>query len=81
MQATRNGIHFKSTAEAESDELPVALIVGSSLHAPGFALQKLAEDTQVFLLFDFFQCLPATTVRDVLQPEGLHDFDAPHWYT
>ena len=45
MQATRNGIHFKSAAEAEANEFPVALIVGSSLHAPGFALQKLTEDT------------------------------------
>ena len=48
MQATRNGIHFKSAAEAEANEFPVALIVGSSLHAPGFALQKLMEDTLYF---------------------------------
>ena len=77
MQATRNGIHFKSAAEAEANEFPVALIVGSSLHAPGFALQKLTEDTQVFLFFDFGHCLPATRVGNVFKSEGLHDFDAP----
>ena len=77
MQATRNGIHFKSAAEAEANEFPVALIVGSSLHAPGFALQKLTEDTQVFLFFDFGQCLPATRVGNVFKSEGLHDFNAP----
>ena len=77
MQATRNGIHFKSAAEAEANEFPVVLIVGSSLHAPGFALQKLTEDTQVFLFFDFGQRLPATRVGNVFKSEGLHDFDAP----
>ena len=65
MQATRNGIHFKSAAEAEANEFPVAL------------MQKLTEDTQVFLFFDFGQCLPATRVGNVFKSEGLHDFNAP----
>ena len=79
MQATRNGIHFKSAAEAEANEFPVALMVGSSLHAPGFALQKLTEDTQVFLFFDFGQCLPATRVGNVFKSEACMILMRPHW--
>ena len=80
MQATRNGIHFKSAAEAEANEFPVVLIVGSSLHAPGFALQKLTEDTQVFLFFDFGQRLPATRVGNVfLSRRACMILMRPHW--